>query len=68
MKVLGETFSACRRLFLARERCLLNRVRPCSRVDIAQMLNPKLPFIPGMDLCGVVEQIAEGSDKFKVQQ
>ncbi|CAN0196996.1 unnamed protein product [Scytosiphon promiscuus] len=30
------------------------------------MLNPKLPFVPGMDICGVVEDIAEGSEDFKV--
>eukprot|EP00903_Cladosiphon_okamuranus_P011470 g10803.t1 len=30
------------------------------------MMNPKLPFVPGMDLCGVVEQVAEGAGKFKV--
>eukprot|EP00903_Cladosiphon_okamuranus_P011471 g10804.t1 len=36
------------------------------KVMIVKVLNPKLPFIPGMDLCGVVEQVAEGSDKFKV--
>lgn len=33
-----------------------------------QMLNPKLPFVPGMDICGVVEDIAEGSEEFKVSE
>ncbi|CAM9143842.1 unnamed protein product [Ectocarpus sp. 4 AP-2014] len=30
------------------------------------MLNPKLPFVPGMDICGVVEEVAENSKAFKV--
>ncbi|CAN0256241.1 unnamed protein product [Pylaiella littoralis] len=30
------------------------------------MMNPKLPFVPGMDICGVVEEIAEGCNTFKV--
>lgn len=30
-------------------------------------MNPKLPFVPGMDICGVVEEVAENSEAFKVR-
>ena len=32
-----------------------------------QIMNPTFPFVPGMDICGVVEEISETSDMFKVR-
>lgn len=30
------------------------------------MQPPEFPFIPGMDICGVVEEVVSTSDDFKV--
>merc|ERR1719203_210460 len=29
-------------------------------------LKPALPYVPGMDICGIVEEISEGVENFKV--
>lgn len=36
----------------------------CDRI----MRPPQFPFVPGMDICGVVEEVAEDSKRFKVSR
>jgi propanol-preferring alcohol dehydrogenase len=51
---------------------LLVRVRACAvcRTDLhvidGELLQPKLPLIPGHEIVGIVEEKSEGADRFKI--